>query len=55
LKKKCCCDVSALPKNAAKDRGRPSSTRLSNPTDGLVRFCSISEIVAFETSLRFAN
>ncbi len=31
-------------KNSAIDSGTPSSTFLSEPTEGLTRFCSISEM-----------
>jgi hypothetical protein len=42
-------------KNSASDIGTPSSTFFSELTDGLTRFCSISEIVPLVTPARFAS
>ncbi len=42
-------------KNSASAMGRPSSTFLSEATDGLTRPCSISEIMPFVTPARFAS
>ena len=44
-----------MPKKSASDIGMPSSTFLSEPTDGLVRFCSIREMMALQTPARFAS
>src|SRR6202521_3275573 len=42
-------------KKSASVMGMPSSTFLSEPTDGLTRFCSMSEIKPLVTPARFAN
>jgi hypothetical protein len=42
-------------KKSDSDIGMPSSTFLSELTDGLTRFCSISEIMPFVTPARFAS
>ena len=42
-------------KNSASDIGMPSSTFFSELTDGLTRFCSISEIRPFVTPARLAS
>src|SRR5260370_28216504 len=42
-------------KKSASDIGRPSRTFLSELTDGLTRFCSISEIKPLVTPARFAS
>jgi hypothetical protein len=47
--------VSSPAKKSASDIGIPPRTFLSEPTEGLVRFCSMSEMMAFETPARFAS
>jgi hypothetical protein len=42
-------------KNSASDIGMPSSTFLSELTDGLTRFCSMSEIMPLVTPARLAS
>src|ERR1700722_17973352 len=42
-------------KKSASDMGMPSSTFLSELTDGLTRFCSIKEIKPLVTPARFAS
>ena len=42
-------------KNSASDIGMPSSTFLSELTEGLTRFCSISEIIPLVTPARLAS
>ena len=48
-KKICGRGPSSMPKKSASEMGRPSSTFFSEPTEGLVRFCSIREMMALET------
>jgi hypothetical protein len=45
----------SMPKNSASEIGRPSRTFFRDPTDGLIRFCSIREITALETPARLAS